>query len=78
MLYDGAEHMLKRAGINLKTLDIEKLRNEYNALYLEKQELQNSYLTTEKEHKNLQQKLDNLNQFLNQNQVQKCSVLKTR
>lgn len=70
LLYDGAEHMLKRAGINLKTLDIEKLRNEYNALYSEKKELQNSYHSVEKEHKNLQQKLENLNQFLNKTQTQ--------
>ena len=70
LLHDGAEHMLKRAGINLKTLNIEKLRNEYNALYSKKKELQNSYRITEKEHKNLQQKLDNLNQFLNKTQTQ--------
>lgn len=68
--------MLKRAGINLKTLNIEKLRNEYNTLYSEKKELQNSYRTAEKEHNNLQRKLDNLNQFLNQNQVQKRTVSK--
>lgn len=76
LLHDGAEHMLKRAGINLKTLDVEKLRNDYNALYSEKKEQQNSYRTAEKEHKNLQRKLDNLNQFLNHNQVQKRTISK--
>ena len=70
LLHDGAEHMLKRAGINLKTLDIEKLQNKYNALYSKKKEQENSYRIAEKEHKNLQRKLDNLNQFLNKTQTQ--------
>lgn len=48
LLHDGAEHMLKRAGINLKTLNVEKLRNEYNALYSEKKEIQNSYVPLKK------------------------------
>ncbi len=76
LLHDGAEHMLKRAGINLKTLNIENLHDEYNTLYVKKKELQNSYRTAEKEHKNLQQKWDNLNRFFNQNQTQPCITSK--
>ena len=33
LLHDGAENMLKRFGIDLKNLDVEKLRSDYNALY---------------------------------------------
>ena len=33
LLHDGAENMLKRLGMNPKTLDIDKLRNEYHSLY---------------------------------------------
>ncbi|MEH2954312.1 hypothetical protein VV089_15175 [Candidatus Merdisoma sp. JLR.KK011] len=39
LLHDGAENMLKRLGISPKTLDIEKLRNEYNSLYSKKETL---------------------------------------
>lgn len=65
LLHDGAENMLKRLGINPKTLDIEKLRNEYNSLYSKKETLQKTYKSAEKEINSLNRKLDNLNQYLN-------------
>lgn len=37
LLHDGAENMLKRFGINLKNLDIEKLCSDYNALFQKRQ-----------------------------------------
>ena len=43
LLHDGAENMLKRFGIDLRTLDVEKLRGEYNALYSKKETLQKTY-----------------------------------
>lgn len=64
LLHDGAENMLKRFGINLKTLDVDKLRSEYNALYSKKETLQNTYKSAEKEIKNLSRKLENINQYL--------------
>ena len=64
LLHDGAENMLKRFGINLKTLDVDKLRSEYNALYSKKRTLQNTYQSADKEIKNLSRKLENLNQYL--------------
>ncbi len=64
ILHDGAENMLKRFGIDLKTLDVEKLRSDYNALYSKKQTLQKTYKSTEKETADLNRKLDNLNQYL--------------
>ena len=57
--------MLKRLGISPKTLDIEKLRNEYNSLYSKKETLQKTYKSAEKEIHALNRKLDNLNQYLN-------------
>ena len=57
--------MLKRLGMNPKTLDIEKLRNEYNSLYVKKEALQKTYKSAEKEITALNRKLDNLNQYLN-------------
>ena len=65
LLHDGAENMLKRLGINPKTLDIDKLRNEYNSLYSKKETLQKTYKSAEKEINALNRKLDNLNQYLN-------------
>lgn len=64
ILHDGAENMLKRFSIDLKTLDVEKLRSNYNALYSKKQALQKTYKSAEKETANLKRKLDNLNQYL--------------
>ena len=65
LLHDGAENMLKRLGMNPKTLDIDKLRNEYNSLYSKKETLQKTYKSVEKEINSLNRKLDNLNQYLN-------------
>ena len=71
ILHDGAENMLKRFGISTKTLDVEKLRNDYNALYSKKQALQKTYKSTEKEIADLSRKLDNLNQYLDRTPEQK-------
>lgn len=56
--------MLKRFGINPKNIDVEKLRNDYNALYSKKQALQKTYKAAEKEAADLNRKLDTLNQYL--------------
>lgn len=78
LLHDGAENMLKRLGINLKTLDIEKLHNEYNSLYSKKETLQKTYKSAEKEINAFNRKLDNLNQYLNRtSHVQQISDRKT-
>ena len=70
LLHDGAENMLKRLGISPKTLDIEKLRNEYNSLYSKKETLQKTYKSAEKEAADLNRKLNNLNQYLARNPEQ--------
>lgn len=66
ILHDGAENILKRFGIDLKTLDVEKLRSDYNALNAKKQALQKTYKSTEKEIVYFNYKLNNLKQFLYQ------------
>lgn len=63
------ENMLKRFGINLKTLDVTKLRNDYNALYAKKETLQKTYKTAEKDIQSLSRKLDNLNEYLDRAQT---------
>lgn len=71
LLHDGAENMLKRLGIDIKTLDEEKLRRDYNDLYSKKTELQKNYKLAEKECELLTRKLDNLNQYIGRTQSQK-------
>ena len=64
ILYAGARRMLEQAGINLKSLNIDKLKSEYQELTRQKNELTSTYKTYEKEVRELSWKLDNLNQYL--------------
>ena len=77
LLHDGAENMLKRFGINLKTLDIEKLRSDYNALCRKKAALQQTCKSAGNEISDLNRKLDNLNQYLEQTHRQPAVDKKT-
>ena len=67
ILYDGARRMLEQAGINLKSLNIDKLKSEYQELTKQKKELTSTYKTCEKEVRELSRKLENLNQYLGRN-----------
>jgi len=73
ILHDGAENMLKRFGINPKSIDVEKLRSGYNSLYSKKLALQKTYKTAEKETADLNRKLDNLNQYLERSPKQQVT-----
>lgn len=64
ILYGGARRMLEQAGINLKSLNIDKLKSEYQELTRQKDELTSTYKSYEKEMRELSRKLDNLNQYL--------------
>lgn len=68
-LFDGAENMLKRFGINPKNLDLEQLQSNYHALQTKKSELQKTYKSSEKEITDLNRKLANINQYLGQEQT---------
>ena len=68
-LFDGAENMLKRFGINPKNLDLEQLQADYNALQAKKIELQKTYKSAEKEVADLNHKLANIKQYLGQEQT---------
>ena len=56
--------MLEQAGINLKYLNIDKLKSEYQELTKQRNELTSTYKSCEKEVRELRRKLDNLNQYL--------------
>ena len=68
-LFNGAENMLKRFGINPKNLDLEQLQADYNALQAKKTELQKTYKSAEKEVADLNRKLANIKQYLGQEQT---------
>ena len=57
ILYGGAKRMLEQAGIDLKTLNIEKLKTKYEELAKQKTELTSTYKTCEKEVRYLNKKL---------------------
>ena len=48
ILYGGARRMLEQAGINLKSLNIDKLKSEYQELMCQKNELTDTYKNCEK------------------------------
>lgn len=53
--------MLEQAGINLKSLNVNKLKSEYEELIKQKSELATTYKKCEKEVRELNRKLENLN-----------------
>lgn len=68
ILYDGAKQMLRKAGVDLKTLDLDKMRSEFAALERQKKELQQAYKSSESELKQMKQQLDKLKKYLGREQ----------
>ena len=64
ILYGGARRMLEQAGINLKGLNVDKLNAEYQELTKQKSKLTYTYKDYKKEVRELNRKLENLNQYL--------------
>lgn len=64
ILYDGDRRMLEQAGINLKGLNVDKLKAEYQELMKQKSDLTSTYKNCEKELRELNRKLENFNQYL--------------
>ena len=56
--------MVEQAGINLKGLNVDKLKAEYQELMKQKSELTSTYKDCEKEVRELKRKQENLNQYL--------------
>lgn len=64
ILYGGAKRMLEQAGLNLKSLNVDKLKVEYQELSKQKSELTATYKKCEKEVSALNHKLENLIRYL--------------
>ena len=59
--------MLEQAGINLRSLNVDKLKAEYQEPMKQKSELTSTYKDCEKEVRELKRKQENLNQYLGKN-----------
>ena len=64
ILYDGAKRMLKQKHPDIKTLDINGLKTEYQELILQNGELNATYKECNKKLKELNRKQENLNKYL--------------
>ena len=77
-LYGGARRVLEQTGINLKGLNVDKLKAEYQELMKQKNELTSTYKNCEKEVQSLNRKLENLNQYLGQTQPDPVQAQQTK
>ena len=78
ILYGGARRMLEQAGINLKGLNVDKLKAEYQELMKQKSKLTSTYKDCEKEVRELNRNLENLNQYLGRTQPDPAQEQQTK
>ena len=64
ILYDGAERMLRKMGLDPKSVDPTEIRADYEAMQARKTTLERSYKSAEKDANALQQKLSNVTQYM--------------
>ena len=64
ILFGGAENMLKRYGIKVKSLDVAKMQAEYDAMVSRKAQLKKTDQTAEKEVFEMEKQLRNVKQYL--------------
>lgn len=68
ILYGSARRIVEQVGINLKGLNVDKLRAEYQELMKQKNKLTSTYKDCEKEVHELNRKLKNFTQYLGRTQ----------
>ena len=59
ILFGGAENMLKRYGVKMASLDVEKMQAEYDTMTAQKAKLRKIYQTAEKEAEEADKQLKN-------------------
>lgn len=64
ILYDGAERMLRKLGLDPKSVNLSEIWADYKAMQARKATLDKTYKSAEKEAKDLQEKSDNVQHFL--------------
>ena len=66
ILYDGAERMLLKMGLDPKSVNADEIRADYEEMQARKATLEKTYKSAEKEAKALQQKMANVEQYIAQ------------
>ena len=66
ILYDGAERMLQKMGLNPKSVNPAEIRADYEAMQIRKASLEKAYKSAEKDAQKLQQNLMNVKQYIEQ------------
>lgn len=64
ILFGGAENMLKRYGVKMASLDVERMQAEYDTMTAQKAKLRKIYQTAEKEAEEADKQLKNIRQYL--------------
>ena len=64
ILYDGAERMLLKMGLDPKSVNAAEIRADYESMQARKATLERTYKSAEKEAKSLQQKMANVEQYV--------------
>lgn len=64
ILYDGAERMLLKMGLDPKSVNPAEIRSDYDAMQARKSILEKTYKSAENDAKTLQQKMANVEQYL--------------
>ena len=64
ILYDGADRMLRKMGLDPKSVNPAEIRADYEAMLIRRASLENTYKSAEKETKALQQKMANVEQYV--------------
>ena len=66
ILYDGAERMLRRMGIDPQSVNPSEIRADYEAMQARKSTLEKTYNAAEKDMRSLQQNMINVEQYIDQ------------
>lgn len=64
ILYDGAMNMLERYHIDVKRMDVEQMKRDYEILVAKKMELQKTYKSAQKEIKDIEKRIDNIRHYI--------------
>jgi len=64
ILYDGAERMLKKMGLDPKSVNPAEIRADYEAMQTREAELEKTYKSAEKDAKQLRQQLTNVEKYI--------------
>ena len=77
ILYDGAERMLRKMGLDPKSANAAEIRADYEAMQSQKAILEKTYKSAEKEARSLQQKMANVEQYIGHDALDKKQSLQS-